>query len=213
MSTQVDHLVIAADSLEQGRAWCEQTLGVAPSVGGRHALMGTHNLLLNVSSATYERAYLEIIAVDPDAAALGRPRWFGLDARRAGPPSLAQVVVRSRTLDMHRWGLMHHGVNPGAMVSLERGELRWQMLLNDQAAMPGALPMLIQWGERHPADALPDVGIRLMSVTLDGIPAAQARVLGMGRVGGHEHAAPCRTVRFDTPLGPLELSADASLQG
>ena len=28
--TQVDHLVVAAESLEQGRAWCEATLFVTP---------------------------------------------------------------------------------------------------------------------------------------------------------------------------------------
>ena len=73
MTTEVDHLVIAADSLEQGSAWCERTLGAKPVAGGRHALMGTHNLLLQLSSTAFERVYLEIIAIDPDAPAPGRP--------------------------------------------------------------------------------------------------------------------------------------------
>ena len=42
----LDHLVVACRSLDAGRAWCEATFGVAPQPGGRHALMGTHNLLL-----------------------------------------------------------------------------------------------------------------------------------------------------------------------
>ena len=47
----LDHLVVACRSLDAGRAWCEATFGVAPQPGGRHALMGTHNLLLSIASA------------------------------------------------------------------------------------------------------------------------------------------------------------------
>ena len=34
----VDHLVIAAATLDEGVAWCEATLGVTPGPGGRHAI-------------------------------------------------------------------------------------------------------------------------------------------------------------------------------
>ncbi|MDQ0821369.1 hypothetical protein QFZ79_003744 [Arthrobacter sp. V4I6] len=43
MNASIDYLVIAADSLEQGAAWCAATFGVQPSGGGKHPLMGTHN--------------------------------------------------------------------------------------------------------------------------------------------------------------------------
>jgi hypothetical protein len=46
----VDHLVIAAASLEEGVAWCEATLGVTPGPGGEHPLMGTHNRLLRIAT-------------------------------------------------------------------------------------------------------------------------------------------------------------------
>ena len=37
--------------------------------------MGTHNRVLGMAGGMY----LEVIAIDPDAAAPERPRWFGLD--------------------------------------------------------------------------------------------------------------------------------------
>jgi len=83
----VDHLVVAARSLEEGVAWCETTLGVTPGPGGKHAFMGTHNRLLKIATEAYPAAYLEIIAIDTDAPPPGRPRWFGLDTLElsAGP--------------------------------------------------------------------------------------------------------------------------------
>jgi Glyoxalase-like domain len=65
MNGRVDHLVVAADTLEQGASWCEATLGVAPAPGGEHPLMGTHNRLLRIATVNYPRAYLEIIAAQP----------------------------------------------------------------------------------------------------------------------------------------------------
>src|SRR5215218_1565290 len=81
MSARVDHLVVAAASLEEGAAWCEATLGVTPGAGGEHPLMGTHNRLLRIATVDHPRAYFEIIAVDPavPAAPQGRRRWYDLD--------------------------------------------------------------------------------------------------------------------------------------
>ena len=205
MTTEVDHLVIAADSLEQGSAWCERTLGAKPVAGGRHALMGTHNLLLQLSSTAFERVYLEIIAIDPDAPAPGRPRWFGLDERPAGEPTLVQIVARSRMLDMHRFGLVHKGVDPGHPVALSRGDLRWQMLLRPDGQMPAGLPMLIQWGEHHPADTLPASGCALTGVTLHGVAQTHATVLRLKGVKLEPLAPPGWTVRLQCPLGDVDL--------
>jgi Glyoxalase-like domain len=61
----VDHLVVLAASLAEGEQWCRRVLGVTPAPGGEHPLMGTHNLLLNVSGAGFARTYMEIISVKP----------------------------------------------------------------------------------------------------------------------------------------------------
>ena len=70
----IDHLVVAARTLSEGAAWLEERLGVSLSPGGEHPLFGTHNRLLSLGTG-----YLEVIAVNPDAPAPTRPRWFGLD--------------------------------------------------------------------------------------------------------------------------------------
>jgi hypothetical protein len=207
MSTEVDHLVFAADSLEQGADWCKRVLGVEPVAGGRHALMGTHNRLLQLSSPTFAQAYLEIIAIDPEASPPGRPRWFGLDSRPQGEPSLVQVVARSRMLDMHRFGLIHKGIDPGLPVALSRGDLNWQMLLRADGQMPGGLPMLIQWGDHHPADRLPASGCALAGVSLHGVPEAHTKVLGLTGVSLNTEAAHGWTVTLQCPVGMVTLSS------
>ena len=132
----VDHLVVAAASLEAGVAWCEATLGVSPGPGGQHPLMGTHNRLLKIASDAYPLAYLEIIAIDPQAPPPTRRRWFGMDELDlSAGPRLIHWVGRSPMLDMHRWGLITVGQNPGDPVKAGRdtpqGPLSWQILLRD----------------------------------------------------------------------------------
>ena len=80
--SRVDHLVVAAASLEQGVQWCEATLGITPGPGGEHLLMGTHNRLFSVASPRFPDAYFEIIAIQPGASTTrppGAKRWFDLD--------------------------------------------------------------------------------------------------------------------------------------
>src|SRR5688500_13189170 len=79
MSARVDHLVVAAASLDEGVAWCEATLGVLPGPGGEHLFMGTHNRLLRVATVDYPRAYFEIIAPRPGHSPKRGRRWFDLD--------------------------------------------------------------------------------------------------------------------------------------
>jgi len=76
MKLAIDHLVIAAPDLASGTAHVADVLGIAPQGGGAHPRMGTHNRVLGM----FGGMYLEVIAIDPEAAAPQRPRWFGLDS-------------------------------------------------------------------------------------------------------------------------------------
>ena len=187
--TEMDHLVVVADTLEQGSAWCQATLGVAPVAGGQHALFGTHNRLLSIASAAFPRSYLEIIAIDPTAPPPVRARWFGMDdpalqaqVREQGP-QLVGYVARSAMVDMHRWGLINCRYQPGPILKASRqtphGLLQWQIVVADDGRplAGGAVPTLIQWQGPHPADSLPDSGVQLSTVTVRGMPDQAAQVL------------------------------------
>ena len=210
----VDHLVVAAASLDEGVAWCEATLGVTPGPGGRHALFGTHNRLLKIASDAYPQAYFEIIAIDPEAPAPARPRWFGLDGLDlSAGPRLIHVVGRSPMLDMHRWGLITVGLKPGDPVKAGRdtpeGPLSWQILVREDGQLNcgGALPTLIQWDGRHPADAMPDSGVVLKSLALNGVPDRARDVLRMRGVQVSSAAGPALQAVLSTPRGDVTLTS------
>jgi hypothetical protein len=157
----LDHLVVAARTLEEGAAWVEAKLGVAPVPGGKHPTMGTHNRLLRIGP----REFLEVIAIDPEAAPPARPRWFDLDApemraRISRGPAPIHWVERTSDLE----AALASYPEPVEILSFSRGPYRWRMGVPRDGRRPGrgTLPTLIQWeGDLHPADALPEGGCRL----------------------------------------------------
>lgn len=182
----LDHLVLAARTLDEGVDWCERTLGIVPGPGGRHPLMGTHNRVFAIGSAAYPRAYFEIIAIDPEAPSPGRTRWFDLDNPRlqaalADGPQLVHWVARCTDLEAALAALAQHGIAGGRVLQAARttpqGELRWRIAVRDDGArlFGGALPLPIEWGALHPADALPASGVTLESVTLGNPEPGQLR--------------------------------------
>jgi len=218
MSVVLDHLIVAAASLAQGVAWCEATLGVSPGPGGRHPLMGTHNRLLKIATPAFAGAYLEIIAIDPDAPAPGRVRWFGLDepalqAQLQQGPKLIHLVARSTMLDMHRWGLITVGHKPGDPVAASRdtpaGLLSWEILVRDDGRLDcgGALPTLIQWKGPHPTEHMPDSGVTLQALALHGVPERARQVLRLAGVQVHAAPGSALTATLATPKGDVVLSS------
>jgi len=217
-ATAVDHLVVAAATLEQGVAWCEATLGITPGPGGRHALMGTHNRLFRIATDAYPDAYFEIVAIDPDAPPPGRARWFGLDdpalqARLSEQPCLVHMVARTAMLDMHRWGLITVGLQPGEPVRAARdtpqGRLEWQIMLRPDGSLlcGGALPTLIQWQGTHPAETMPDSGVTLRALTLRGVPERACTVLRLRGVAHEAPPGPALRATLATPLGDILLES------
>ncbi len=163
-AVEPDHLVVAALTLEQGCDWVEAKLGVRPQAGGKHVAMGTHNALVGLG----KRFYLEVIAVDPEGAAPPRPRWFDLDEPRmkaalAEGPHLVHWVARTTNLDAWVARLPDHG----AATPMTRGDMQWRITIPADGHLPGRglVPTLIQWSDaRHPADGLPDSGLRLAAI-------------------------------------------------
>lgn len=160
--TRLDHLVVAAPDLENGREYVERLLGAETVPGGRHEAIGTHNRLLRLG----EDQYLEIIAIDPDGAKPDRPRWFALDdpaMRERLRESPALVTWVARTTDIDRAAAMPP-YSDLAVHDMARGDLRWRMTFTPDGGLlyEGALPMLIEWQtESTPPSRLPQVGCAL----------------------------------------------------
>ena len=136
MKLELDHLVIAARTLEEGVAWCARVLHAAPGGGGPHPLMGTHNRVMSIASPVFERAYLEVIAIDPLATPPGRVRWFDLDDPQLRrdievQPRLIHWVARTDDIERAVATLKSRGLDAGRVVTASRaapaGELRWRI--------------------------------------------------------------------------------------
>jgi hypothetical protein len=169
MTLTLDHLAIVAPSLEQGAAYVRDELGIDMPFGGRHPEMGTHNLLLRLGDGVF----LEVIAVDPAAAAPARPRWFGLDDEQAicaawnAGRNLRGWVARTDDLD---GVLARFGDVIGCKTAVSRGDRRWFFAVLSDGALPagGALPAVIDWGSRGcPAPDMPDLGARLVAFEVE----------------------------------------------
>jgi hypothetical protein len=160
-----DHVGLSAGSLDGGLdAFAERT-GLTLPPGGKHPLMGTHNCVTAMGPDTF----LELIAVYPEAQALDRPRWFGLDDL---PPDAAlharALLYRTNDMAAALAQARAAGLDLGAPLALSRGEMTWSFSVRADGAVPhgGAGPMLLQWDrpEPHPAATMQDLGIRLKSV-------------------------------------------------
>lgn len=162
MTTRLDHLVVAARDLASGAEWVEARLGVALSPGGAHPGMGTHNRLLRLGDGVY----LEVIAIDPDAPAPDRPRWFGLDE----PTVAASLATRPRlvawaaaTTDIDR-NTASAPFPLGPIAVMTRGDLTWRITIpaDGRPVEHGAVPTLIQWPPGvHPTGMMPKSGCSL----------------------------------------------------
>ncbi|HEX5389574.1 MAG TPA: VOC family protein [Burkholderiaceae bacterium] len=182
LGAALDHLVVAAATLSDGVAWCEQTLGVTPGPGGAHPLFGTHNRLLRLDGPEQDPpAYLEIIAIDPAATptrAAPLKRWFDLDDTAlqhdllANGPQLIHWVARVTDLSAALVAWSPLGLDRGPAIAASRptptGLLQWRLSVRDdgQRLLDGCLPTLIEWGEQHPARTMPPSGLRLNALCL-----------------------------------------------
>ncbi|MES2100352.1 MAG: VOC family protein [Pseudomonadota bacterium] len=220
MKLALDHLVIAARTLGEGVDWCEATLGLRPEAGGRHAFMGTHNRVFAVHAAAFPRAYAELIAIDPDAAApTTHARWFDLDdaalQRRlaADGPQLVHWVARCDDITATHTAMRAAGIDCGALQAAERmtpqGLLRWRISVraDGRRALAGGAPALIDWGDAHPTDAMAASGVALKAMRVAGWPASLAALLPPAvENDGHSGASPIR-IELTTPRGTVTLQS------
>ena len=223
MSTQVDHLVIAATSLAEGVAWCESTLGITPGPGGEHPLMGTHNRLFKVSSAAHPAAYFEIIAINSgafDARIAGTKRWFDLDdsslqhTLATTGPRLIHFVTSMTQAGQGADSLAQLKIDRGPLLEASRmtpnGLLAWKVTVRDdgQRLFNGTLPTLIEWGAVHPSHnmAASGVGLQALAVCHPQAKLLRAAYHAIGLNGvGITAGAPNLVATLHTPKGTVQL--------
>jgi hypothetical protein len=205
----IDHIVMTSPSLEAAAAFIAQTLGVEPQAGGKHARMGTHNLLLRLG----ESVYLEVLSLDHTAAAPQRPRWFGIDTLRADSlPTLSSWVARTTDIG----ATAAASCEPlGDIEPMSRGALNWLITIPADGAVPlGVGPALIEWRtDAHPASTLPDLGLSLASLEVfHPEPTRVSRLLSsigfMGSVyvsAGCAGDSPHLLAHIETPQGRCRL--------
>ena len=157
-SAELDHLIVGADD-SRGRHRVRRAPDRRRAGARRQA---RHHGHAQRAPAPDHRAYLEIIAIDPEGTKPPRPRWFDLDdialqGELAERPRLVAWVARTPDIDRASAAC---GMALGAIRSFERGDYRWRLTVPDDGRRParGIVPTLIQWDvSAHPTDRLPRV--------------------------------------------------------
>ncbi len=232
MKSQIDHLVVAAHSLQQGVEWCEATLGITPAAGGEHEKYGTYNRLFKIATPAFPVAYLEIIAINPDAVIEKKPppaRWFDLDnpqlqAELVKSPRLIHFVANTSNIQDARHAWKAQGIDRGPVIHASRktpkGLLQWQITvrLDGDRLFDGTLPTLIQWGKPeaadpmhlHPRNHLPRSGVSLKSLTVSHPSASKIQAaydaISLGNILVAEGSANI-VATLQTPKGLVTLES------
>ena len=171
----IDHIAVAAGTLEDGAAYVQDALGVSLSPGGKHRQMGTHNRLLRLG----EDLFLEVITIDPDVPPPPRRRWFDLDGFGNAAPRIQTWIARTFDLDA---GLAAGPSSAGKPCQVSRGDMHWRIAVPDDGSMAygGAYPTLIQWPPGpHPAASMAEAGCALVALEIEHPQAAAiAKYLG-----------------------------------
>ncbi len=184
---EFDHIAVVAASLEAGKAFVKERLGVEMPDGGAHPLMGTHNCLMKLG----QDEFFEIIAIDPDAPDPGRARWFALDELGDGPIRVGNWICRTDDVST---ACAAFDVQTGPPIDMMRGDLRWKITVPEDGSLPlgGGFPTLLEWPERpFPGSRMADLGCALERLTIRHPEAARIEAMLNGRLSDPR-------IRFET---------------
>jgi hypothetical protein len=106
-------------------------------------------------------------------------------------------------------------IDPGEVHAMARGAFDWRITIPADGHLPGGglLPTLLQWAdERHPADAMPDAGIRLVALAgahpePNAIRSALAALSLSDTIKITFAATPRLATMLRTPRGPVTLAS------
>ena len=209
-TNRIAHFAIGADTLEKGVTALSGTLGVEVPRGGKHDAMSTHNCVMQAGN----ESFFELIAIDPDAPAPGRTRWFTLDdpatrARLAERPRALCWVVNTDDLD----GILAASpVDLGEVVDFARGDRTWRLTVPTAGSLPmgGLLPAFIEWSPGpHPSTGQQNLGVTLKNVHLRH-PDPEAlsitlKALSIDHLAKVHEGPEALSFELDTPKGTVTL--------
>ena len=154
---KLDHIVLGANTLQEGTDYVEKKLGLSLSEIGYHHHMGTHNRVIKIA----KNIYLEVIAIDPNANKPKHFRWFNLDieeqqARLKISPQIIGYVIENENSDMLKF------YNP--FFEASRGDYRWEFAMpkcnnnqiKNELIESGLVPCLIKWKSKKPVYQMVD---------------------------------------------------------
>lgn len=209
----LDHLVIAATSLEDGAAFIRDRLGVAIPRGGRHELMGTHNCLMRLGS----NSYLEVVSIDQEAVRPERPRWYALDDSQMHSKltegfRLITWVLRTKDISPSH---QESAVALGEVIRGSRSNLSWRLTVPTDGHLPGGgvIPSIIEWDSHaRPWESMADFGCELVSLDLkhpdpEWVKAVLAEFCSkeFSFVSVSKSTSPSLSARISTPFGDVDI--------
>ena len=162
---KLDHVVIAANNLDEGTSYVENKLNVKLSNIGYHRDMGTHNRIVKISKSVY----LEVISIDPNCGHLNSKRWFNLDSLKLQSqlrksPQVIGYVIENVDIKILKY------YEPFFKAS--RNEYKWKFampgtnasILADQFYLSGIIPSLINWESEKPIIKMQDNHLNLKKI-------------------------------------------------
>lgn len=206
VSADVDHVIVAIDTLERGIAQLREKTGVTPVFGGVHPGRGTQNALLSLGP----RVYLELIAPNPaDSAGPTMVRNYA-HLRTVTPGGWALHTSNADSLRAFAVarGLSASEVRAGSRRKDDGSELSWKTV-NPWGVNRFLLPFFIEWGpsSAHPSTTSP-TGCTLASVELHAYGADSLRNM-LGAVSVRVPVSPAEadrmTIMLDCPTGRVRL--------
>ena len=159
---KLDHIVLAANTLEEGTSYIENKLRIKLSNIGYHKDMGTHNRVVKIGKSVY----LEVISIDPNCKQIKSKRWFNLDSSKLQSqlrksPRVIGYVIENTTNKILKY------YEPFFKAS--RGEYKWKFAMPcnnsnisaDQSYQNGIIPSVINWESEKPIYKMQDNHLNL----------------------------------------------------
>ncbi len=197
----------AVPSLEAGKAWAEETFGVAPMYGGEHLGLGTCNALLSLGDT-----YLEIIAPDP------QQQLDGTLGERFAALKVGGLVTWAVQGDLQQvaQALRQAGVRLVGPNRTERQDasgqmLAWELLFPAGTLYGGSMPFFIDWLEcEHPSSTSPTAGeVRALSVSETDANGLRGLLRAVGIDVPVSSGDPGLRLEISTSVGEVVLTSTA----